>query len=1204
MDSDERRNKAHSPYARMKNLLPRSPNNRRASVSKCGGRIVSLLLAASLVADPAVAAATALNNPLAPIGGEGVRVRGDIYWEQALALGAAGQDRPLPGPEAESTVVHMIEGTPAGPAATSYAALTPTEKEVFSGERDPIDPRSEVREILAAFRLHRISRVDARTKLGELGVHDPGVVNAYLTRAAAETAMSNDFSSEDRLGSLLPAQSGRYAAVWYGEFVVTDFYRSAPIAITTIAGAGVVVAIYDPIHRVGALAHFEHDRTYIDESIRRLLAALDEAGADMSQLKVRMLRNPRWPAYPDREHDRKVLELMGQMAEQSGDLTATQNINDQLEHLVGPNDVFNQIENSLRRELTHRHVRFTMETYFEDDDSTIALHTEDGSVYPLKSEECGDGTPVDAALRNAIRGYIGRTTRRHLQGAENAPLFQRPSPPENSAPSKPAAPAGMIWGTPAAQKTFAASNAYHEATKEHERLFSRYRELVREGNKDKAVMIGLQIAAASTRRLNAERTMRNALGTEAPEKEQPHFDPVFDLLMQLIARGMFPTTEKDFKELMRHDIIIERLSTWVNDHAQDGHGRVFDLKELVFVAFEEALHRLPLITLHTNVIRAMRNDLKSFNEIAQRAPLGTRAALVKEHYASLKPLTNFRGIEAHRNWNSDPTNGIAGMQNGLSRRTALQTGLTGLLKGWMTPEVAAQVSKLPAAKLRVDLSGDAFQALGAVIGPLKSAFDLLAGGISGTTDIIVTAGERLYPLVGALEEWRYNHSKAGSPDVEQSLMSILDGFVKFRIGQLRQLATSSQNKSLRDLYLAAVSDESDAYSFDVRWGLERLAPAMRSLGIEIDIEKAFEADGLAREEGYARIGSVQVEGRKYDHGSWLSNRLTPLIEKAVTQFVHESGLIEQPEYRVGHGNLNAENIVKTAVSKVLKSLGDQLNKPTDIVIGSFGDVIRSAALDRWEGTVGNKIEFELRHSLYGKTLPLTIDDFTLWLTDRGRYVERRKRQFQLARWTDRISSWRRNNKIPVADEARLVKALDRVPQELMENMDEEAMKGVLRGIAEKGDYEKPDYSRPALAVGPSLHDYTSQLIRLVRVAARTSDLALTIFLDRDGRLLQVRWAASQWGSRSTWCPPTILTGLRAFNWPGIWMKSSEDYYRSRPDVQRYMLMIPQGISIPNLRDLLGSYRLTWSWHDLTAERRGFQLPAPIEKSMHGVKESA
>ncbi len=538
----------------------------------------------------------------------------------------------------------------------------------------------------------------------------------------------------------------------------------------------------------------------------------------------------------------------------------------------------------------------------------------------------------------------------------------------------------------------------------------------------------------------------------------------------------------------------------------------------------------------------------------------------------------------------------------VSRRDALQTGVATLLKGWMTPEVVAQVSKLPSAKLRVDLSGDAFQALGAVIGPLKSAFDLLAGGISETSEIIVTAGERLCPLAGALADWRYNHSKTESPDAGQSLTSILDGFVKFRIGQLRQLAASAQNESLRELYLAAVSDESDAYSFDVRWGLERLAPMMRSLGIEVDIEKAFEGDGLAWVEGRSRIKSVQAEGREYDHSSWLSNRLWPLIEKTVSQFVRESGLSEQPEYRMVHGRLNAENIAETALDKVLESLGDQLTKPGDIAIGSLGEVVRSAAMNRWAETVGKHIEYELSHILYGKTLPLTMDDFTLWLADRGRYVERRKRRFQLARWTDRISNWRWKNKFPAEDEARLVRALDRVPQGLLENMDEEAMKGVLREIMEKGNYEKPDYSRPALPAGLSLHEYISQLIHLVRVAARTSDLALTIFLDRNSRLLQVRWATPQWGSRSAWCPPTILAGLRIFNWPGIWMKSSEDSYRSRPDVQRYIVMIPQGIDIPNLRDLLGSYRLTWIWHDLTADKRGFQLPAKMPDnapSSHG-----
>jgi len=45
-------------------------------------------------------------------------------------------------------------------------------------------------------------------------------------------------SVEDTLGSLLPAQSGPYAAVTYGEFVVTDAYRSSPIAIAMIAAGG------------------------------------------------------------------------------------------------------------------------------------------------------------------------------------------------------------------------------------------------------------------------------------------------------------------------------------------------------------------------------------------------------------------------------------------------------------------------------------------------------------------------------------------------------------------------------------------------------------------------------------------------------------------------------------------------------------------------------------------------------------------------------------------------------------------------------------------------------------------------------------------------------------------------------------------------------------------------------------------------------
>jgi hypothetical protein len=86
MDSDERRNKAHSPYARMKNLLPRSPNNRRASVSKCGGRIVSLLLAASLLADPALAAALSRQQSIA---GRVPSVKALGFEEEALSEPAA-----------------------------------------------------------------------------------------------------------------------------------------------------------------------------------------------------------------------------------------------------------------------------------------------------------------------------------------------------------------------------------------------------------------------------------------------------------------------------------------------------------------------------------------------------------------------------------------------------------------------------------------------------------------------------------------------------------------------------------------------------------------------------------------------------------------------------------------------------------------------------------------------------------------------------------------------------------------------------------------------------------------------------------------------------------------------------------------------------------------------------------------------------------
>jgi hypothetical protein len=75
-------------------------------------RIVALLLVHCVLSDSAFASMTSLS----PRGWERVGVRGDNFLEQALALGAAGQTRPLPGPEAESVMVHVIESAPADPA--------------------------------------------------------------------------------------------------------------------------------------------------------------------------------------------------------------------------------------------------------------------------------------------------------------------------------------------------------------------------------------------------------------------------------------------------------------------------------------------------------------------------------------------------------------------------------------------------------------------------------------------------------------------------------------------------------------------------------------------------------------------------------------------------------------------------------------------------------------------------------------------------------------------------------------------------------------------------------------------------------------------------------------------------------------------------------------------------------------------------------
>ena len=123
---------------------------------------------------------------------------------------------------------------------------------------------------------------------------------------------------------------------------------------------------------------------------------------------------------------------MAQISEQENDLAGTLEINEQLKRLVGPNDVFNQIESALHKGLKKLRANFKMETYFEDDGSTIGLRTNDGSIYRLTSQETNAETSANRAIVNAILGWSGRAVRHQLQEAEFAPLFQRPSPPEKS----------------------------------------------------------------------------------------------------------------------------------------------------------------------------------------------------------------------------------------------------------------------------------------------------------------------------------------------------------------------------------------------------------------------------------------------------------------------------------------------------------------------------------------------------------------------------------------------------------------------------------------------------------------------------------------------------------------------------------------------------------------------------------------------------
>jgi len=208
-------------------------------------------------------------------------------------------------------------------------------------------------------------------------------------------------SIEDPLAAFWPAQCGPYAAVMYGEFVVTGDYRSAPIAITMMAAGGVVVSIYDPFSHVGVLAHFEDDLAFVEVSVGRVLSAFEAAPADLSRLDIKLLRDPHWTDAQASERHPPVFEV---------------------------------VERTLRRELTQRRAQFTMNTYFEDDQATLALHTKDGSVYRLTPEECGAHTPANTAMANAIMGQIIRTARRRLQGADNGAIMQRPSPPEKTAP--------------------------------------------------------------------------------------------------------------------------------------------------------------------------------------------------------------------------------------------------------------------------------------------------------------------------------------------------------------------------------------------------------------------------------------------------------------------------------------------------------------------------------------------------------------------------------------------------------------------------------------------------------------------------------------------------------------------------------------------------------------------------------------------------
>lgn len=214
-------------------------------------------------------------------------------------------------------------------------------------------------------------------------------------------------------------------------------------------------------------------------------------------------------------------------------------------------------------------------------------------------------------------------------------------------------PAAVQWATPHSEKLRTASDHYHAASYEHQELPTLHEEHLKRKDFRSALRKNLRGHLLGRRMRQAEHEIASILYMEAPDEEQSHFAPVLTALLQGLVAGTLPRTEEEW---LANPIVLHSEKKCIENHFQ-----VFDLKQLMFVAFDSAVHDVPLRQAHRKIVSAMWAAIDSvmvnyFNAL----PLLEREKFLDN---TLTEIINAAGRSAHRDWNINSNNHFAAVQS-------------------------------------------------------------------------------------------------------------------------------------------------------------------------------------------------------------------------------------------------------------------------------------------------------------------------------------------------------------------------------------------------------------------------------------------------------------------------------------------------------------------------------------------------------------